>query len=71
MPAFSMVTVNEDTVQTPVVLDVIDTERPEVAVGETVKVDADHGRSVGGVNVIDCDACEMVKLRETELAALK
>jgi hypothetical protein len=71
VPAFTMVTVNDETVQTAVVVEVNETARSDEAVGATVKVLADHGRSVGAAKVIDCEACEIVKLRETETAALK
>lgn len=40
-----MVMVNEETVQTFVVVEVIVGVSPEVAVGETVNVVADHDRS--------------------------
>jgi hypothetical protein len=66
-----MVTVNDETVHTTVVEDVNVTARSDEAVGATMKVLADHGRSVGAAKVIDCEACEIVKLRETEVAALK
>ena len=52
VPAFSMVTVNVDTVHTPVVVDANDTVRPEEADGASVNVEADHGRSAGVANVI-------------------
>ena len=44
--------VSEETVQTLVVVEVIVGVSPEVAVGETVKVDADHKRSASEPNVI-------------------
>ena len=66
-----MVTVNDEMVQTAVVAEVNDTVRSDEAVVATVKVLADHGRSVGAAKVIDCEAWEIVKLRETEVAALK
>ena len=71
VPAFTMVTVNDETVQTAVVVEVNETERSDEAVGATVKVLADHARSVGVAKMIDCEACEIVKLREIEVAALK
>ena len=71
VPAFTMVTVNDETVQIPVDVEVNETARSDEAVGATVKVLADHERSVGAAKVIDCEACEIVKLRETEVAALK
>jgi hypothetical protein len=66
-----MVTVNDETVQTAVVVEVNETERSDEAIGATVKVLADHARSTGAEKVIDCEACEIVKLREIEVAALK
>jgi hypothetical protein len=66
-----MVTVNAETVQTAVVVEVNETARSDEAVGATVKVLADHARSVGAEKVIDCEACEIAKLRETEVAELK
>jgi hypothetical protein len=71
VPAFTIVTVNDETVQTAVVVEVNETARPDEAVGATVKVLDDHGRSAGVAKVIDCEACEIIKLRETEGAALK
>ena len=71
VPAFTMVTVNDETVQTAVVVEVNETARSDEAVGATVKVLADHGRSAGVAKVIVCEACEITKLRETEVAALK
>ena len=71
VPAFTMVTVNDETVQTAVVVEVNETARSDEAVGATVKVLADHARSVGAEKAIDCEACEIVKLREIEVAALK
>jgi hypothetical protein len=71
VPAFTMVTVNDETVQTAVVVEVNETARSDEAVGATVKVLVDHARSVGVAKVIDCEACEIVKLREIEVAALK
>jgi hypothetical protein len=71
VPAFTMVTVNDETVQIPVDVEVNETARSDEAVGATVKVLADHGRSVGAAKVIDCEACEIVKLRVTETAPLK
>ena len=71
VPAFTMVTVNDETVQTAVVVEVNETARSDEAVGATVKVLADHARSVGAEKVIDCEACEITKLREIEFAALK
>ncbi len=70
VPAFTMVMVNVDAVHTAVVEEVSDTVSPDDADGETANVVPDHARSVGAVNDIDCDACEMTKLRDTELAAL-
>jgi hypothetical protein len=66
-----MVTVNDETVQTAVVVELNEMARPDEAVGATVNVLADHARSAGAEKVIDCEACEIAKLRETELAALK
>jgi hypothetical protein len=71
VPAFTMVTVKDETVQTAVVVEVKETDRPDEAVGATVKVLADHERSAGAAKVIDCEACEITKLRDTEGAALK
>ena len=71
VPAFTMVTVNDETVHTAVVEDVNVTARSDEAVGATMKVLADHGRSVGAAKVIDCEAREIVKLWETETAELK
>ena len=48
--------VSEETVQTLVVVEVIVGVSPEVAVGETVNVDADHKRSERELNVIEFDA---------------
>ena len=48
--------VSEETVQTLVVVEEIVGVSPEVAVGETVNVDADHKRSARELNVIEFDA---------------
>ena len=52
VPDDTMVMVSEETVQTLVVVEVMVGVSPEVAVGETVKVDADHKRSAREPNVI-------------------
>ena len=52
VPAFNMLIVNVDTVQTALVVDDSDTVRPDDAVGATVNVLADHGRSAGAVKEI-------------------
>lgn len=70
MPAFSMEIVVPETVQTAVVVEVTETERPDVDVGETSNVFADQERSLIAANEIDCDACEISKLLEIEVAAL-
>ena len=70
VPAFSIDTVVLATVQTLVVSDVTVTVSPDVAMGETSNVDADHGRLVMASKEMDCDACEMSKLCDTEVAAL-
>ena len=46
VPAFNIVTVLLETEQTLVVPDVTVTVSPDVAVGDTSNVDADHGRLV-------------------------
>ena len=61
--------VSEETVQTLVVVEVIVGVSPEVAVGETVKVDADHKRSAREPNVIEFDAWANVTVVNKEEAA--
>ena len=51
-----MVTVSEATVHTLVVVEAIVGVSPEVAVGETVNVDADHKRSASDAKVTVFDA---------------
>jgi hypothetical protein len=51
-----MVTVKEETVQTFVVVEATVGVSPEVDVGETVNVDADHERSASEAKVIVFDA---------------
>ena len=51
VPSLSIVTVNVSTVHTLVVLDVSVTSEPELAVGESTNVSADHARSAGSSNV--------------------
>ena len=70
VPAFNNATVVLVTVQTLVVPDVTVTVSPDVAVGDTSNVDADHGRSVMSSKEMDCDAWKMSKLCDTEVAAL-
>ena len=70
VPAFNIVTVLLETEQTLVVTEVTVTVSPDVAVGDTSNVDADHGRLVMASKEMDCDACEMSKLCDTEVAAL-
>ena len=69
VPDDTMVTVNEDTVQILVVVEEMVGVSPEVAVGETVKVDADHKRSERELNVIEFDACANVTVVAEEEAA--
>ena len=45
VPDDTMVTVSEETVHTPVVVDVSAGVSPDVADGDNVNVDADHARS--------------------------
>ena len=52
VPAFNIVIVNVDTVQTALVVDDNDTVRPDDAVEAMVNVLADHGRSAGAVKEI-------------------
>ena len=52
------------------VSDVMVTVSPDVAVGETSNVDADHGRLVMAAKEMDCDAWEISKPCDTEVAAL-
>ena len=51
-----MVTVKEETVQTFVVVEATVGVSPDVAVGETVNVDADHERSASDAKVTVFDA---------------
>ena len=52
VPAFSMVTVSVDTVQTEVVPEVNVMSKPELADGATANALADHERSIGSANVM-------------------
>ena len=70
VPALSMVTEYDDTVQTVVSFDSRITARPELAVGDNENASAAHARSVGSSNVIVCDACEMVNSCVTLVAAV-
>ena len=63
-------TVVFETEQTLVVSDVMVTVSPDVAVSETSNVDADHGRLVMAAKEMDCDAWEISKPCDTEVAAL-
>jgi hypothetical protein len=56
VPDDTMVTVKEETVQTFVVVEATVGVSPEVAVGETVNVDADHERSASDPKVTVFDA---------------
>ena len=69
VPEDTMVMVSEETVQTLVVVEVIVGVSPEVAVGETVKVDEDHKRSARKLNVIAFDAWANVTVVDEEEAA--
>ena len=71
VPALSIVIEVPVVLHTVAVVDDTATVSPDVAVGDTVKVVADHARSVGAVNEMDCAACVMLKLRTTDVAALK
>jgi len=51
-----MVMVSEETVHTPVVVEVSAGVSPDVAVGDSVNVDADHARSPSDPNVMLFDA---------------
>ena len=68
VPDDTMVMVSEETVQTLVVVEVIVGVSPEVAVGETVNVDADHKRSERELNVIEFDAWANVTIVAEEEA---
>ena len=52
VPVLSKVTVEPDTVQTDVVVEVMLTDNPELAVAATVKGAAPSTRSVSALNVI-------------------
>ena len=69
VPEDTIVMVSEETVQTLVVVEVIVGVSPEVAVGETVKVDADLKRSARKLNVIAFDAWANVTVVDEEEAA--
>ena len=56
VPDDTMVTVKEETVQTFVVVEVAVGVSPDVAVGETVNVVADHERSARAAKVTVFDA---------------
>ncbi len=56
VPDDTMVTVKEETVQTFVVVEETVGVSPDVAVGETVNVDADHERSASDAKVTVLDA---------------
>ena len=56
VPDDTMVTVSEVTVQTLVVVEAIVGVSPDVAVGETVNVVADHERSASDAKVTVFDA---------------
>ena len=61
--------VSDETVQTLVVVEVMVGVSPEVAVGETVKADADHKRSAGEPNVIAFGAWANATVVDEEEAA--
>ena len=69
VPAATMATVNEATVQMSLVVLASDTVRPDDDVGATVNVDADQSRSAGVANVIVCGASTTWNVRSTALAA--
>jgi hypothetical protein len=52
VPDDTMVIVREETVHTPVVVDVSAGVSPDVADGDSVNVDADHDRSASEPNVM-------------------
>jgi hypothetical protein len=52
VPDDTMVIVSEETVHTPVVVDVSTGVSPDVADGDSVNVDADHARSPSDPNVM-------------------
>jgi hypothetical protein len=56
VPDDTMVMVSEETVHTPVVVDVSTGVSPDVADGESVNVDADHARSPSEPKVMLFDA---------------
>ena len=64
-----MVTVNEATVHTLVVVEAIVGVSPEVAVGETVNVVADHERSASDAKVTVFDAWAKVTVVAEDEAA--
>ena len=66
-----MVMVEPETVHTVLVVEATVVESPEVAVGATSNVVADHGRSARALNETGCDACAMSKPCDTAEAALK
>ena len=70
VPAFSIDTVIPETVQTSVESDVSVTVNSDVAVGATSNVVADHERFVMAAKVMDCEACEISKLCDSDVAAL-
>jgi hypothetical protein len=69
VPDDTMVMVSEETVQIFVVVEKMVGVSPEVAVGETVNVDADHKRSERELNVIEFDAWANVTVVAEEEAA--
>lgn len=56
VPALTIVMVVPEIVQTPVVVELTETERPDDEVGEMSNVFEDHERSLIAANEIDCEA---------------
>ena len=71
VPAVSIVTVNSDTVHTPVVVDVNVTVRFEFDVAVTVNGVAENDLFTGSAKVIDCVPCVMLKDPTTFVATEK
>ena len=69
VPDDTMVMVSEETVQTFVVVEEMVGLSPEVAVGKTVNVDADHKRSASEPNVIAFGAWANATVVDEEEAA--
>jgi hypothetical protein len=71
VPAFTIVTVVPETVQTSVLLLVRVADRPDDEVGDRVNVDADQVRSAGSAKVIVCGALVTLNVRLTLDAAFQ